>query len=270
MIFRDSDLVADVADASSAFADATQPTAAEWESYWRRNPIAAYTASNNRAAAWFSVDDDRFTLTFDVPAEFGSAFDSMVEDVAEYRLHRYLVGQKARRVGESRRPLRDGTEIDATFVVETTGGTPTSIVIESAGGTAGAKDARNIEYVAGFDVVLERLSLIGAKLADAYIDTRSTANLSVADRRLDPGGELMYPVDLGAVGDLKDLRSSLLRSMSKAGRAPGVKGGGNARKRTRLVVAIDDVWTAARLADAIATGNIPIRPIDDAVHHEVS
>jgi len=270
MIFRDSDLVADVADASSAFADATQPTAAEWESYWRRNPIAAYTTSNNRAAAWFSVDDDRLTLTFDVPAEFGSAFDSMVEEVAEYRLHRYLVGQKARRVGESRRPLRDGTEIDATFVVETTGGTPTSIVIESAGGTAGAKDARNIEYVAGFDVVLERLSLIGVKLADAYIDTRSTVNLSVADRRLDPGGELRYPVDLGTVSDLKDLRSSLLRSMSKAGRAPGVKGGGNARKRTRLVVAIDDVWTAARLADAIATGNIPIRPGDDAVHHEVS
>ena len=110
MIFRDSDLVADVADAGSAFADVTQPTAAEWESYWRRNPIAAYTTSNNRAPAWFSLVDDRFTLNLDVPDELGPVFDAMVEEIAEYRLHRYLVGQKARRVGESRRPLRDGSE----------------------------------------------------------------------------------------------------------------------------------------------------------------
>ncbi len=96
-------------------------------------------------------------------------------------------------MGESRRPLRDGRELDATFVVETTGGVPTSIVIESAGGTAGSKDARNTDYVAGFDVVLERLRTIGARLADAYIDTRSTVNLSVADRRLDPGDGLQYP-----------------------------------------------------------------------------
>ena len=257
MIFRDSDLVADVADAGSAFADVTQPTAAEWESYWRRNPIAAYTTSNNKNPAWFSLVDDRFTLNLDVPIELGAVFDAMVEEIAEYRLHRYLVGQKARRVGESRRPLRDGSEIDATFVVETTGGIPTSIVIESAGGTAGSKDARNTDYVAGFDVVLERLRTIGAQLADAYIDTRSTVNLSVADRRLDPGDGLQYPVDLTTIDDIEAVRRSLLRSMGKAGRAPGVKGGGNSRKRTRLVIALDDSWTAAGLADAIATGNLP-------------
>ncbi len=257
MIFRDSDLVADVADAGSAFADVTQPTAAEWESYWRRNPIAAYTTSNNRAPAWFSLVEDRFTLSLDVPEELGPIFDALVEEITEYRLHRYLVGQKARRVGESRRPLRDGRELDATFVVETTGGVPTSIVIESAGGTAGSKDARNTDYVAGFDVVLERLRTIGARLADAYIDTRSTANLSVADRRLDPGEGMRYPLDLAMIQDLQAVRRSLLRSMGKAGRAPGVKGGGNSRKRTRLVIALDDTWTAAGLADAIANGSLP-------------
>ena len=53
--------------------------------------------------------------------------------------------------------------------------------------------------------------------------------------------------------------------MSKVGRDPGAKGGGNARKRTRLVVAIDDNWTAVQLADAIASGNVPVRtrPMDD-------
>ena len=257
MIFRDSDLVADVADAGSAFSDVIQPTAAEWESYWRRNPIATYTTSNNRAPAWFSLVDDRFTLNLDVPADLGSTFDAMVREITEYRLHRYLVGQTARRVGETRRPLRDGSQIDATFVVETTGGIPTSIVIESAGGKAGSKGARNTDYVAGFDVVLERLRTIGAQLADAYIDTRSTANLSVADRRLEPGDGVRYPLDLTAVEDLAAVRRSLLRSMGKAGRAPDVKGGGNSRKRTRLVIALDDSWTAAGLADAIASGNLP-------------
>ncbi len=172
-----------------------------------------------------------------------------------------LVGQKARRVGESRRPLREGRELDATFVVETSGGVPTSIVIESAGGTAGSKGARNTDYVAGFDVVLDRLRTIGAQLADVYIDTRSTANLSVADRRLDPGEGLQFPVDLVTVDDIEAIRRSMLRSMGKAGRAPGVKGGGNSRKRTRLVIALDDSWTAAGLADAIASGNLPTRRV---------
>jgi superfamily II DNA or RNA helicase/diadenosine tetraphosphate (Ap4A) HIT family hydrolase/HKD family nuclease len=259
MIFRDSDLVADVSDASSAFADATQPTVAEWELYWRKNPINAYTTNNKQTPAWFSLVDDQFTLNLDVPNDLGSTFDAMVEEVTEYRLHRYLVGQKARRVGETRRPIREGAEIDATFVVETTGGVPTSVVIESGGGSAGGKFGRNLDYVAGFDAVLERLRLIGAQLADAYIDTRSTANLSIADRRLDPGSDFRYPVDLSAVSDLENVRRSLLRSMSKAGRGPGMKGGGNSRKRTRLVVAIDDVWTAVQLADALASGDIPMR-----------
>ena len=269
MIFRDSDLVADVADAGSAFADVTQPTAAEWESYWRRNPIAAYTTSNNKTPSWFSLVDDLFTLDLDIPAELGPVFDALVEEIAEYRLHRYLVGQKARRVGESRRPIRDGRELDATFVVETTGGVPTSIVIESAGGTAGSKDARNTDYVAGFDVVLERLRAIGARLADAYIDTRSTANLSVADRRLDPGDGLNYPVDLRTIGEIETLRRPLLQSMGKAGRAPGVKGGGNSRKRTRLVVALDASWTAAGLADAVASGDLPTQRVPGDRQSEV-
>lgn len=167
------------------------------------------------------------------------------------------MGQQARRVGESRRPVRDDAELDATFVVETTGGVPTSIVIESAGGTAGSKGARNTDYVAGFDLVLERLKAIGAQLADVYIDTRLTATLSVADRRLDPGDGRNYPVDLGVVVDVQAVRRSLLRSMGKVGRAPGVRGGGNSRKRTRLVIALGETWTAAGLADAIATGNLP-------------
>jgi hypothetical protein len=126
-----------------------------------------------------------------------------------------------------------------------------------------------VPYVAGFDLVLERLRAIGARLADAYIDTRSTANLSVADRRLDPGDGLQYPVDLTTIDNIEAVRRSLLRSMGKAGRAPGVKGGGNSRKRTRLVIALDDSWTAAGIADSIATGNLPTRRLTQDRRDEV-
>jgi hypothetical protein len=258
LVLRDSDLSADLTDATASFADLTQPTVREWEAYWRKNPVNAWTGGNltevARSAAWFEVTDDVFTLRLSVPEELGATLEAMVSEIVEYRLHRYLVGQKARRVGERRRPKRDGREIDATFVVETSGGRPSSIVIESAGGAAGSDNARNTQYVEGFDLVLARLRDAAIRVLDIYIDTRSTADLSIADRRLNPGEGVGYPLDLSEVGDLVELRRRLLRSMGVAGRAPGTKGAGNARKRTRLVIAIPDGWTSVALADALASG----------------
>ncbi len=182
-------------------------------------------------------------------------FEAMVREITEYRLHRYLTSQAAKRVGEVRKPTGDGVDVDATFAVETTGTVPTSVVIESAGGTTGSKDARNTEYVRGLDLVLQRLTGIGAQLLDAYIDTRRTGGLAVADRRLDPGDELQYPIALAAGLDLESMRRSMLRSMTRAGRTAGSKGGGNARKRMRLIVDVPARWTAASLADALADGH---------------
>jgi hypothetical protein len=186
LVLRDSDLSADLTDATASFADVTQPTFREWEAYWRKNPVNAWTGGNlqdaARSAAWFEVTDDVFTLRLSVPEELGTTFEAMVSEIVEYRLHRYLVGQKARRVGERRRPIRDGREVDATFVVETSGGRPSSIVIESAGGTAGSDGARNTEYVDGFDIPVTALAIHS-------ISPRSA--------------------------------TSLLRSMAAAGRAPG-------------------------------------------------
>jgi hypothetical protein len=150
--------------------------------------------------------------------------------------------------------LLDGAEIDATFVVESTGVTATSLVVESSGGTKGKKGAKNLDYVQGIDLILQRLAGLNVQLLDVFIDTRTTSTLAVADRRLSPGGQLGYPISLAEVADLQELRRSLLRSMAKVGQAPGAKGSGNARKRTRLVIATPEPWTAVKLADALAFG----------------
>lgn len=257
-VMRNSDLRVDLADAGSAFADPHEPTAEEWRAYWRRNPIAAITSASRGAEPWFTIEGDVLMLRSDlleVPDEMGDVFDALVAEMVEYRLHRHLQQRSARRVVERRRPLSNGSELDAEFTVETTGTVPTSVVIESAGGTAGSGPGRNTQYVDGFDVVLARLASLNAVLLDAYIDTTRTGGLELADRRLSIGEGRTYPLALAALDDPSDLRRAMLRSMKSVARAAGAKGGGNARKRTRLVVDVPGRWTAATLADAIASGD---------------
>jgi len=251
MIFRDNDLLADLADATSAFADLERPTATEWESYWRRNPIRAITTASRGDPPWFEDVDGRLVPQVSVDENLGDAFQAMVREITEYRLHRYLARQAARRVGEVRKPIEDGVEVDATFSVETTGRTPTSVVIMSAGGSD------NTGYVRGFDLVLQRLAGIGARLVDAYIETKATVALPIADRRLDPGEDCSYPVPLAPGVHLEDMRRAMLRSMSRVGRAPDARGGGNQRKRTRLVIDVPEGWSAVALADSLAQGRDP-------------
>ena len=106
----------------------------------------------------------------------------------------------------------------------------------------------------GFDLILQRLAALDMTLLDVFVDTRTTTTLAVADRRLKPGDQHGYPISLADVADLKELRRALLRSMAKVGQAPGAKGGGNARKRTRLVISTPEPWTAVKLADEVVSG----------------
>lgn len=255
-VMRDVDLRADLSNATSSFGDVNNPTPGEWLRYWRKNPINALTTSSRGASPWFMLYDDVVCLNLAVPDDLGATFDALVTEIVEYRLHRYLVGQAARRVGERRRFSRSGQEIDATFSVEGRDGRPTSVLVESAGGSRGSASARNVDYVDGFDLLLQRLGVIRATVLDIYIDTAGTRDLTLAERRLDPAGR-SYPIELADIADLVELRRALLRSMTKAGRRPDSSGGGNARKRTRLVISVDDSWTTVRLADAIAVGYIP-------------
>ncbi|MBS1836774.1 MAG: DEAD/DEAH box helicase family protein, partial [Actinobacteria bacterium] len=254
-ILRDVDLRTDLSDATTYFADVTSPTGPEWQQYWRKNPIHALTTSSRGSSAWFDDVDGELKLALAVPERLGATFDALVTEIVEYRLHRYLTQRQARRVGERRTFSHDGQAIDAAFVVESSDGHPTSVLIESAGGTRGSSDARNLDYVVGFDLLLERLRALHVRVLDIHLDTTRTSHLALADRRLDAGG-CSYPLDLDEVADLAGLRKALLRSMAKVGRSTDSTGGGNARKRTRFVISVDDTWTAVALADALASGGI--------------
>jgi superfamily II DNA or RNA helicase/diadenosine tetraphosphate (Ap4A) HIT family hydrolase/HKD family nuclease len=263
ILFRDVELLVDLSNAGSAFADPSHPSVEEWERYWRRNPIEAMTTPSRGEDPWFSLDGDLLRLITPIGGDRDDTVEEMVRELVEYRLHRYKVGQSARRVGQSRRPSVDGVEIDATFTVESTGPIATSVVIEAAGGKSGTKGARNLAYSDGFACVLERLASVGARIIDACVDTDTTSRLSFADRRLSSGAGRSYPIDLASEVDLVTLQSALSQSMAKVGRSPDAKGSGDRRKRIRLIVDLPDPWTSAALADMLAagapTGPVPLR-----------
>jgi hypothetical protein len=155
-------------------------------------------------------------------------------------------------MGERRLVRADGGAVlDAEFVVEMLDDRVT-VVIESAGGTAGSDGARNTDYVAGLDLVLGRLASIGVELVDAYVDSSVTARLPAEARRLAVGADFEYPLDL-ASADVTKLRPALLRAMKDVGRAAESKGGGNSRKRIRLVLDATDA-DPLQLADRLAGG----------------
>jgi hypothetical protein len=148
-----------------------------------------------------------------------------------------------------------GAELDATLWVEAHDGRPVSIVFESSGGTRDSPGARNVDYVAGLDLLLARGSQLHLTVVDAYIDTRATRSLRITERRLSPGLDSSYPVTL-ASADLAAFRRSLLRTMGTVGRARDVRksSGGNARKHVRMVITTPQPWTAAQLADRLGDG----------------
>lgn len=147
----------------------------------------------------------------------------------------------------SRKVRVDGAEIDATFIVERLQSGSLSVVIESAGGTKGSPNARNLSYVPGVDRVLERLHLLGAELVDAYVDSERTQRLPIEDRRLSPGPS-GWPTQLG---NWVETRKAMLRSMALVGQSSGASGSGNSRKRMRLVVGGIDEMTGRALADVL-------------------
>lgn len=252
-IFRDPRLLGDLTDAASQFADVRNPTESEWTSYWRKNPIVALAGTSSNSRKWFTITDDKLFFGLTIPPDLLATLEAMLDEIVEYRLHRYLASKQAKASGLRSQPRSDGGRlIDAAFRIESVLGQPTSVLFESAGGGSGGP-ARNPDYVEGVDVVLARLRELGATLLDAYVDSGRTSNLPIADRRLNPDGR-GFPIDLRA-SDVVELRRQLLRQMTRVGRAPGATGGGNARKAMRLVVDGVDHLGPAGLRRALAGGH---------------
>ena len=130
---------------------------------------------------------------------------------------------------------RNGNPLDAMCSVA---GTPTGcqITFECRGGTKGAPNARNLEYMGGVDVVLRRLASLQAILVDAFLDTKTTTRLGLSpeDRRLNMPG-FAFPVILSPELDLVQLRNELCAAQRPIGRTADAKGAGNNTKRFSIV-----------------------------------
>jgi hypothetical protein len=251
LVMRDRRLRNDLVDATRAFVNPASPSDQEWSSYWRTNPIAAWTSARaDGRSPWFELVDGRFVPNVDLGDADADVFDTMVREIVDYRIHRYLRSKGRLDLGERRMPRVDGRTIDAEFVVETLDGRPT-VVLESAGGTKGTAAARNTEYVQGLDVLIERLAALGAQLTSVYLDTAQTKDLPVEQRTLKLG--MPFPIDLGLVQPAA-LRAQMVKAMSGTGRSEDAgSGGGNPRRRIRLL--LDGVdHTDCDLADALAFG----------------
>ncbi len=257
-IDRDARLRQDLTDA--AFATPLRPTAAEWQAYWRKNPIAALTRTpQGREEPFFSLHEDRLTLVSQVPDHLWPTLTAMITELVDYRLHRYLESRSTRRPGEQRKPLDpSGTPLDATFTLEDVDGIPTAVYFGSAGGSASSRSARNTDYVAGVDVVLARMRDLDIVIEDAYVDSTTVSALTLTDRRLSPHDGASYPIQLRDVEDLAALRRALLRSMARVGQPPGTTSSGNSRKAMRLVISGASSHSPRELADTLA--GLPPQP----------
>ncbi|WP_417436815.1 DEAD/DEAH box helicase family protein [Idiomarina abyssalis] len=60
-----------------------------WQSYWRKNPIKAYTNKNKDGTQWFTLQNDTVKATFDVPAEILELLNNAVLELVEYSLAKY-------------------------------------------------------------------------------------------------------------------------------------------------------------------------------------
>lgn len=261
-VFGDPRLLGDLEDAGSSFADIANPTEQEWARYWRKNPVNALVGGTSTTARrWFELTDggESIQLLLQIPDDLATTFDAMVGEIVEYRLHRYLVAGTARRPGERRQPIGpDGTVLDATFWVDSLLGRPVSVLFDSAGGAVGGKPKRNPDYVAGIDAVLARLKELNVTVLDAYVDSGRTKDLPIPDRRLDPGGDRSFPLELDVIDDLTAVRKSLLNSMKAIGRDSKAKDtGGNSRKAMRLLLDGVAGMAPAQLADRLAGSDPP-------------
>lgn len=146
----------------------------------------------------------------------------------------------------------DGNDLDARFFVEHKG-EELSVVIQSSG--AGAS-TRNFDYDEGLRLILERLGTVDALLLRVEVDSTQTAGLSAEARTIAIEG-YSSPLLLSEMDSYK-LRRAVGGGAAKTARHPNAKGGGNPRKRLRLVLAfaIRDAPSVDDLTQVIRRGDL--------------
>lgn len=249
LIFNDPRLLNDLTDASSQFINVWEPEPAEWFAYWNKNPFAAWLrGGGNGSDPWFELVEEVFRFKTAVPENQMSVFESLLAEIVDYRLHRFLMSSKKSLNDEIFRPITDdGRVIDSEFIVRSIIDRPVAVHFRSAGGQ------RNKGYVEGMDLVVNRLAEMNVIVTDAFVDSLPLQSTPIAGRRLDTGQENEYPIDLNKVQVVSNLRNSWLRHMRSIGRTPTAKEtGGNNRKAMTILLSNVQQYSGKDLAKYLA------------------
>jgi superfamily II DNA or RNA helicase/HKD family nuclease len=82
---------------SEEMPDPASVSADTWREYWLRWPLSAWAGRlRGSSAGWFRIEGRRFIPTFTVATAVGETFDTMVEELVDYRLARYLFTKGSR------------------------------------------------------------------------------------------------------------------------------------------------------------------------------
>lgn len=101
ILLADPRLIADVQ--TDEIGDARSVDELTWRKWWRRWPLAHLAGEGSSNGALFALverDEERFEPRFKVAAADGATFDSMVAEIVEWRLQRYLLNREVGATGE--------------------------------------------------------------------------------------------------------------------------------------------------------------------------
>ncbi|WP_422754924.1 hypothetical protein [Micromonospora sp. WMMD708] len=144
-----------------------------------------------------------------------------------------------------------GQVLDAEFSVEPDGN-HLAVILESMSGRATGRAARNTDYRAALELILQRLKDHRAVIETAIVDSQRTQLLPESSRSL-----ISEPVRLVDVPDPHRLRRRLTNAQTTIGQAPTAQRPGNSTKRIRLRLSVPgyDSSSSARLAVDLAAGS---------------
>jgi len=80
----------------SSMPDPRNARRSDWQRYWRQWPLAAWAGElRGQPGQWFRIEGEQFLPTFRVDEQVGPIFDSMVAELMDLRLARYLFTKQA-------------------------------------------------------------------------------------------------------------------------------------------------------------------------------
>jgi predicted HNH restriction endonuclease len=124
----------------------------------------------------------------------------------------------------------NGQVLHAEYVVEQDED-KLALILESAGGAAASRPARNKDYRPALALILARLRDLDAVIQEAFVDTRTTQRRGITE---DQRKLIESPIRLADELDIEAVRLRLTSAQARIGQAPTTAKGGNSSKRIRL------------------------------------